>query len=115
MAEGALVIQVTAPDPYMARGNLEVAAADVKRLALRMKLEGPGPADYGQLYFSTRANPGFTEQAVVKFEVIPDGQWHDYLLEVGAEPLWKGAITSLRLDPGQAAPATARVDFLRPE
>lgn len=50
--------------------------------------------------FWTRADaPGFSDAKSVTFDVIPDGKFHRYTIDLSASPEYRGAITGLRLDP----------------
>ena len=66
---------------------------------------------------STADQPGYAEARVAHFQVIPDGQFHEYRIAVGNDPLWKGhSITGIRLDPMNGAPgAQIRIDWVRAE
>jgi len=36
----------------------------------------------------------------MNFTVIPDGEWHEYVVPVGEHPRWRGQpIRAIRLDP----------------
>jgi hypothetical protein len=71
----------------------------------------------GQLYWATAASPAIAEDKVLNFPIQADGQFHEYRLEVGRHPLWKGkTITALRLDPGNGArEGTFAIDYIRAE
>jgi hypothetical protein len=45
--------------------------------------------------------------------VQADGQWHEYRLELGRNPRWRGMITRLRLDPCNRAGILVEVDSIR--
>lgn len=104
--------RVSGPDPYLVRPLLRVAGdrAPALRLGLRVTA-GSG----GQLFWSTEASPGFDEQRSIRFSLIPDGRFHEYRLELGQHPDWKGQIiTGLRLDPtGGVRSGEFSIDFLR--
>jgi hypothetical protein len=106
---------MTGPDPYLVRSNCEVPASSVKQIRIRMALPpeaGPG----AQLFWTTTEAPALDEPKSLKFETVPDGEFHEYAVPVGTHELWKGTITSIRLDPtGGNATGTARIDWIRGE
>ncbi len=97
---GALCGTATANDPYIVRSLVRIKGDDCPLLLIRMRSTA-GPA--AQLFWTTEASPAFGEEKSLRFQVRPDGQWHDYRLEPGKHPQWAGqTITALRLDPGNA-------------
>lgn len=112
--QGALRISVTGPDPYMVRNFLRVDGDSVQTIAIRMRATvGQG----AQFYWATQAQPGFAESRVINFNIVADGQWHEYRLPVGKQNSWKGqTITGIRLDPLQPGVAnTVDIDWIRGE
>ena len=107
---GVLYARSTGPDPAL-RCAVRLPARQVRRIEVRLAVEGKGP-DHGQLFWSTSLAPT-SEPASVRFEVVPDGQMRTYRLEVGANSLWRGLITGLRLDPCAQRGATIRLDSVR--
>jgi hypothetical protein len=67
---------------------------------------------FAQLFFVTEADPVWQQQKSTFFPIIPDGEYHDYfinLLQAGA----KTVVTQLRLDPTLVGGATLAIDFVR--
>jgi hypothetical protein len=109
---GALFGRISGGDPYLLRPLLRVDGDRCQSLRLGLRVTaGSG----GQLYWSTESSPGFDERKTVRFQVIPDGRFHEYRIDLGQEPAWKGqTITALRLDPCNGARAGEfNVDYLR--
>ena len=52
-----------------------------------------------RLFWRTYAEPAFTSQKSVSFELRPDGRYHTYEIELSGSPNYKGVITGLRFDP----------------
>lgn len=46
----------------------------------------------------------------MKFGLVPDGNFHTYVVDLGSSPEYRGAITGLRFDP---VPAGRAGDFIR--
>jgi hypothetical protein len=110
--DGALFGRISGGDPYLVRPLLRVAgdACQAIRLNLRVTADSGG-----QLFWTTESSPEFDEQKTIRFPVIPDGRFHEYRIDVGQHPAWKGqTITGLRLDPcGGARAGEFNVDYLR--
>jgi hypothetical protein len=109
---GSLAARITGPDPYITRGLVRIDGSDCPVLNLRMRVTaGSG----GQFYWSTESAPGFDEDRSIRFQIVPDGRFHDYRLELGQNPRWVGqTITGLRLDPcGGAQSGEFNVDSLQ--
>jgi hypothetical protein len=101
-------------DPYLVRTLVRAEGDAYPVVRLRMRVTaGQG----GQFFWTTQASPGFAEDKAVGFAIQADGQFHEYRLEPGADPMWSGqTITGLRIDPGNGAPsAEFGIDYLRGE
>lgn len=111
---GVLTTTALGGDPYMVRSRCHLDGDTIKAVLVRLRVNR---GQTGQFYWTTLASPSYAEDKVVHFELIADGQWHEYRLPVGDHPLWHGhIITGLRLDPGNAgAGAEVGVDWLRGE
>jgi len=75
---------------------------------LVLSCSSDGPQPFGQLFWGGAERPGFNESQSLRFPVVPDGQFHTYILDLhaGADPgglnhLWwhRGALDAFRLDP----------------
>jgi hypothetical protein len=109
--QGVLTALISGPDPYLIRNRLQVDGSQVAALQLRMRVT---VGTTGQLYWSTPEAPEFAEERSVGFTLIPDGQFHEYRLDVGQIPEWSNnVITGLRLDPtGGSRSGEFGIDFL---
>ena len=66
----------------------------------------------------TESSPAFTEDKSRPTSTSqPDGQFHEYRLEVGKHPAWSGqTITGIRIDPSDgAAGGEFAIDYVRAE
>ena len=107
---GVMSARAIGRDPAFSCG-VHLRARQFRAVELRMAIEGIG-RDQGQLFWSTSLT-STSEPASVRFELIRDGQMHTYRVDVGANRLWRGLITGLRLDPCSQQGATIRVDWVR--
>jgi hypothetical protein len=110
--DGMLMGKITGPDPYLGRNMLRVRGDDWPVIVVRMRVTaGRG----GQLFWMTGASPGFSEDKSLPLSVEPDGEFHEYRLEVGKHPAWSGqTITGIRIDPSDGAPSGEfAIDYVR--
>jgi hypothetical protein len=115
VASGLLTARTTGRDPAWFGPPLQARATDYRSLVLRMRLrreDGRPFADSAQLFWRTRRLLE-TEATSTRFDVIGDGQWHDYEIPVASTPRWRGIITRLRLDPCTQPAVEVAVDHLR--
>jgi hypothetical protein len=110
--DGTLTGRITGGDPYLARIMLRVRGNDAPVIVLRMRVTaGSG----GQLFWMTEASPAFTEDKAMRLNVQPDGEFHEYRLELGKHAAWAGqTITGIRIDPCDgAASGEFAIDYVR--
>lgn len=63
---------------------------------------------------STTSNNSFTEEASYWMQVLSDGIWRQYVLNVSTNALWKDSIHRLRLDPVRAGNGSVwELDYIR--
>ncbi len=110
--DGLLTGRITGGDPYLARIMLRVRGDDSPVIAIRMRATG---GRGGQWFWMTEASPAFTEDKSIRLNVQPDGDFHEYRLEVGKHAAWAGqTITGLRIDPSDGAPSgELAIDYVR--
>lgn len=107
--DSILTANSTSEDPYMTSPYLGIAAATYSTLQLRMKVEH---GNFGEIFFATEAEPNYIEENSQSFPIIADGKYHDYEINLADLATWKGQITTLRLDPTDAA-GSFSIDYLR--
>ncbi|MBI3921121.1 MAG: hypothetical protein HY318_06865 [Armatimonadetes bacterium] len=64
----------------------------------------------GQVFWKRHDDPVFSEAKSMKFDLVPDGNFHTYAVDLGSSPEYRGAITGLRFDPVAVGKAG---DFIR--
>lgn len=109
--EGSLSMQSTGEDPYLVSSSMTVPAAEYNKIGIRMKVSNGGSTS-GQLFFVTDADPDWDERKSLRFDVIGDGEFHDYQLDLSAVDAWAGVIRQLRLDPAEGQGKSIEVDII---
>lgn len=100
---GTLSTTVTGLDAWMvhnAAGPLTGLTDRVLRIRLKVVPPGSPPASPQlRVMYDTEESPGFSNVKSVVVPVVADGQFHEYVVDLGDEPLWKsGTGRRLRLD-----------------
>ena len=110
VADGSLQGVASNDDPAIVGPALmEARAEDWSALKVRLKTDR---GTWGQVFWS----PGgyaFTEEASVRFRLIPDDTWHVYELPLAGNAHWRGVVQQLRLDPTDAAGAKFAISEIR--
>ena len=78
--EGVLRIRSTGTDPYLAGPPIQVPGPLVVNLRVRCATGGAG-----QLFWSASDTPDFAEERSHHFNLVHDGQWHDYSVPLAAK------------------------------
>lgn len=109
---GTLTGRLSGPDPFIGRTLLRVDGTRYKGIEIRMRISGGATA---QLYWSTADAPGFNEDRVRVFDVVPGTEFRTYRISMRAVAGWEGAtITGLRLDPMNGVPeGEFAIEYLR--
>jgi hypothetical protein len=117
VADGTLTLTFAGADPFLVRTFLRLQPDQYTKIRVRMKLASGNPE--GQFFWTSAAEPGFADTKYLNFPILPDGQWHEYLIPVGEHARWKGqAIRGIRLDPttGDATPGSkVEIDWIKGE
>lgn len=110
VAGGVLSGQSVGADPYV-ESPLTWANSREKPYAwVRMSQSAGGVA---QLFYLTETNEVWDEAKSVAFATQPDGNMHDYFIDLNALTQGNEIITQLRLDPATVAGADFEIDFIR--
>jgi len=96
-------------DPVLQGPAIQVEATGVRYLTIRMR---SNTDDRAQVFWAT-TSARTSEKASVHFDVIGDGRFHDYQLELAKCPLWRGVVVSLRFDPTSKPDVEFAVDHVR--
>lgn len=97
--DGAIHFETVSDDPAVGCTLYKADARKYKYVVLRMKIDSLKSADeQAQLFWSTPPS-GVSEPNSIHFDLIGDGQYHDYVLPVGENSRWRGKISTFRFDP----------------
>jgi len=106
---GCLTAVSTGPDPAFYSETVDLDSRKLGLVEIRMKVDKGAGA---QLFWAGKARP-FSEAASIRFDLIADGEFHVYRLDLSGAPAWKSGITALRLDPTDAKGARIALDYVR--
>lgn len=78
--------------------DLAIDAAEYKYMVLLARALPENPHDVMVFYLCAGDITGATEACTHHFQIIKDGQWHYYLLDLSATENWTGLINGMRFD-----------------
>lgn len=108
---GCLVGDVSSGDPYIISQRYPSIDANANRyIQIRMKCTDGSIAE---LFWGTADQPYQVGGREVPFTIIPDGQFHDYIVDMTANSQWTGWVNTLRLDPTIATNGHFEIDYIR--
>nr|QNO44579.1 endolytic peptidoglycan transglycosylase RlpA [Methanosarcinales archaeon ANME-2c ERB4]QNO44989.1 endolytic peptidoglycan transglycosylase RlpA [Methanosarcinales archaeon ANME-2c ERB4]QNO45067.1 endolytic peptidoglycan transglycosylase RlpA [Methanosarcinales archaeon ANME-2c ERB4] len=108
--DGRFRIDPGPTDPWIEQPCISLDATFYN--AVNINMASNAPDGVGAIYFTTSNPPEFSESKKVDFNVNNDGNWHDYSIFVGSQPLWTGTITGIRIDPANNGRAGGEVDSI---
>ena len=110
--DGVLTGKIFGADPFFGRGMLSVAPDKYRAVEFRLRVSA---GNGGQFYWGTATASGFSEDRVALFDLVADGQFHTYHIDLSKHPQWVGRkITAIRIDPGNgAATGDFAVEYVR--
>jgi len=99
----ALVGRTVGQDPIVWGPSCYVQAAEYDCVEVELAVSGGAADDFAELFFLSTANLRWSQEASARLPLVKDGKYHTYVFDMRANPAWRGTITSLRLDPCEAA------------
>ena len=108
---GALSMVSIGDDPYVASSAVEIPASQYGQISINMKVS-EGEPTIGQVFFVTDVDGGFDEAKSLVFDVISDGEFHTYELDMSSISGWRGSIQQLRFDPVVSVGRTIDIDWI---
>jgi hypothetical protein len=106
--EGALRAELDEEDPQLWGPQTFWLAKDVPKLVMRATLHAKQST--ADIFWSVLGQDGFSGERRLSFELVPDGRSHAYEIDLASSPVYRGAITGIRIDPIGEAEAGAYVE-----
>ncbi|MBQ9922414.1 MAG: S-layer homology domain-containing protein, partial [Clostridia bacterium] len=114
--DGTIDVKPENRDPILSASlvaNEMFDADELKFVAVKMKVKSK--VDNGAIFFGTDKHPGPKGEHHSRFEVINDGYWHDYIIDMSSfeHDLWHGNVYLFRFDPINAEDLDAKINIER--
>lgn len=97
--DGHLHVNLAGSDPGISGPLSTSRAEDVPTLYISAAYHLGSSTAVGQLFWEVDNAGGFSEEQSLRFNVIPDGQFHTYALDLSSCSSYHGLISQLRFDP----------------
>jgi hypothetical protein len=104
--QGGLRVRLGREDPQMIGPEQWWQAKDAPTLYLRAAFRTTQTR--AEIFWSVPGE-GFSAERKIEFEIIPDGKFHIYTIDLASAPKYTGTITGLRFDPVSSG---ARGDYM---
>lgn len=109
VADGMLTGRTDTAEPALFGGETLLDTRQYQTIVIGMSASA---GKQGRLYWRTSLRK-FARDNSLSFDLIADCALHEYRLEVGRTPSWRGYLEGLRLDPTDAAGAAIALDYVR--
>lgn len=110
-AKDGLTFKTNTHDPALERAIPVVSAKNFGQVVVRMRVGAAAKEGACQLFWSSGGTP--TEGTSLSLPLQADGQFHDYVFEVGKSRAWRGRVSRLRFDPCCAAGVDIAIERIR--
>ena len=109
--DGALQIRVTGFDPYIHAPRVNLVGERDRYIELRLRATSGRQI---KIYYTTPTG-GWSESRSLAFDIVADGEYRDYLVDLWESPGWTGPITQFRLDlePPESQGAVVDIERIR--
>jgi hypothetical protein len=101
-SNGYYEVNLVGNDPQVVGPLTAFRAESVSKLYISAAYHLSDPSAAGnvaQLFWRTDTTPDFSEDQSIRFNIIPDGQYHTYELDLASSPAYHDLIAQLRFDP----------------
>jgi hypothetical protein len=99
--DGVLNINATGHEPYLYSPPISINGPVAVRIRAKCALSGQGRLYWTVMLPSMQSSP-WGEDSVVYFDLIHDGQWHEYTIPIDID----GKLTQMRFDPAKTVGQT---------
>ncbi len=107
--DGLLAGRSTGRDPVLQVSGIQVEADSLHRLTLRLRSDRNQRV---QIFWATSLT-AMNEESSLGLQVVGDGQFHDYELDLAENSHWRGVVNTLRIDPATEPDAPFALDYVR--
>ena len=111
--QGAIHFETISADPAISAMLGGIPAAKYHSVVVRMKIDGLMEEDERAQLFWATTTAGISEPASERFELIGDGQYHDYTVPLDQNARWRGKLKSFRFDPCSHSGARISIEQIR--
>ncbi|AKB75160.1 Phage protein [Methanosarcina lacustris Z-7289] len=105
---GRLFFDPAGSNPWIEKNGLSIDASTAKYVNFEMSSNCPD--NIGTVYFTTAESPVYGEDKKVGFTATTGPAWYDYSVSMAQNPLWKGAVTGIRINPANNGIANTNED-----
>ncbi|HTQ10903.1 MAG TPA: hypothetical protein VMI31_12580 [Fimbriimonadaceae bacterium] len=98
--KGELNVKLEKNDPQLVGPLGFWRAKDAPKLTIEAACSLGSPV--AQVFWSRSDAPGFAESRTMSLRLIPDGQYHRYVIDLSESPEYHGVVDQLRFDPEPA-------------
>ena len=106
---GLLEGRSTGRDPILQVPGIQVEADCTHRLSFRMRSDRNQRV---QVFWATTV-AAMSGEASLGIDVVGDGQFHEYQLDLAKSPHWRGVVNILRIDPATGPGVKFAFDYVR--
>jgi len=96
VSDGLLSVKPRSGNLQLISYPLSLAAESFDSVFIRMRSNGQG--GHGRVYFATAERPAYSEDKSMEFDVLDDGKFHEYRVQMSGNHDWQGTIVGIRLD-----------------
>lgn len=96
-------------DPILYGPKVRIDTAKITRIEIKMKMD---KADFGQIFFADDFH-NMDQDKSVKFDLIGDGQFHVYEVDMSKNRWWTGDVRAIRIDPNGIEGSKIEVAYIR--
>jgi len=116
VSDGALHLQITGADPYIATDGQSIDASVYKKIKIRMK-NGTASTNMDFFFFSSEYPDGYDLNKFARTVISAnDTDYKEYTIDMSNNPYWAGKITLLRIDPvDEATSGNIDIDYINLE
>ncbi len=110
VSEGKIQARSTGNDPFILGPSIRLRASHDCTARINMSISR---GERAQLFWTRSDSKMYSESKSISFDIVADGNFHEYILDLGENQEWSGVIRGLRLDPTDSTGAEISIDSIR--